>query len=77
MSINYKARYEKEVRRANTAEARLGLLAKAVMDADKTAFAFKMDIDRTSAHIPAFVALAAAKVRDDIAHAYMTSIGAR
>jgi hypothetical protein len=77
MSDNYKSRYEKEARRANNAEARLGLLAKAVTDADKTAFAFTMDLDRTSAHIPAFVALAAAKVRDDIAHAYMISIGAR
>lgn len=75
--ISYKARYEKELARANSAEARLGLLTKAVRDASNTAFAFQSDMDRNSALMPVFVTLAFAKVRHDINHAYMTSIGVR
>lgn len=73
----YKAKYEAELARANRLDCRLRMTEKAVKEASDTARKFSDDIDRGHLHAPPFASLAFAKVRHDIEHAYMTSIGAR
>ncbi|MFN7019865.1 MAG: hypothetical protein ACK4WH_00880 [Phycisphaerales bacterium] len=71
------SKLERETARANAAESRLRLLAKAVADAQETSRKFDMDIEREYHRLPSFVRLASQKVHADISHAFMVSIGAR